>query len=113
MADRVMRGSRLGALSYETDRNHDLAARKIARYRTENGEEFDMPFAADADVPGSWLCRNGMEGALIEGGELAEPKKGKVPRTHWDMRRERRSIEELDELLNERLEIIKSRRRGS
>ena len=25
MADRVMRGSRLGAISYETDRNHDLA----------------------------------------------------------------------------------------
>jgi hypothetical protein len=29
------------------------------------------------------------------------------------MLRERRSIEELDELLKERLEIIKSRRRGS
>ncbi|MGH3554800.1 MAG: RNA polymerase-binding protein RbpA, partial [Mycobacterium sp.] len=27
MADRVMRGSRLGAVSYETDRNHDLAPR--------------------------------------------------------------------------------------
>jgi hypothetical protein len=54
MADRrVMRGSRLGALSYETDRNHDLAPRKAARYRTENGEEFDMPFAHDAEVPGA------------------------------------------------------------
>jgi RNA polymerase-binding protein len=37
MADRVMRGSRLGAVSYETDRNHNLAPRQIARYRTENG----------------------------------------------------------------------------
>ena len=27
MADRVLRGSRLGAVSYETDRNHDLAPR--------------------------------------------------------------------------------------
>ena len=113
IVDRVMRGSRFGVVSYETDRNHDLAARKIARYRTENGDEFDMPFAADAQVPGTWLCRNGMEGTLIEGGDLAEPKKVKVPRTHWDMLRERRSIEELEELLKERLEIIKSRRRGS
>ena len=114
MADRrVMRGSRLGALSYETDRNHDLAPRKAARYRTENGEEFDMPFAHDAEVPGTWLCRNGMEGALIEGGDLVEPKKVKGPRTPWDMLRERRSIEELEELLKERLEIIRSRRRGS
>jgi len=110
---RVMRGSRLGALSYGTNRNHDLAPRKAARYRTENGEEFEVPFADDAKVPGAWLCRNGMEGTLIEGGELAEPEKGKVPRTHWDMLRERRSIEELEELLKERLEIIKSRRRGS
>ena len=112
MADRVLRGSRLGAVSYETDRNHDLAPRQVARYRTENGEEFDVPFADDAEIPGTWLCRNGMEGTLIEGGELAEPEKGKVPRTHWDMLRERRSIEELEELLKERLEIIKSGRGG-
>ncbi|MEE6178930.1 RNA polymerase-binding protein RbpA [Mycobacterium sp. 050134] len=112
-ADHVMRGSRLGAVSYETARNHDLAPRQIARYRTENGDEFDMPFAADAEVPGTWLCRNGMEGTLIEGGDLAEPKKVKVPRTHWDMLRERRSIEELEELLKERLEIVRSRRCGS
>ena len=115
MADRHMRGSRLGAVSYETDRNHDLAPRQIARYRTENGEEFDIPLADDAEIPDTWGCRNGMEGRLIEGGDLAEPKKvtGKVPRTPWDMLRERRSIEQLEELLQERLEIIQSRRRGS
>jgi hypothetical protein len=100
-------------VSYETDRDHDLPARKVARYRTENGDEFDMPFAIDAEVPGTWLCRNGMEGTVIGGGDLAEPKKVKVPRTPWDMLRERRSIEELEELLKERLEIIKLRRRGS
>ena len=112
MADRAMRGSRLGFVSYETNRNHDLAPRQIARYRTENGDEFDVPFAHDAEVPGTWLCRNGLEGTLIEGGDPAEPKKVKVPRTPWEMLRERRSIEELDELLTERLEIIKSRRCG-
>ena len=111
MADRVMRGSRLGAVSYETDRTHNLAPRQIARYRTENGEEFDIPFADDAEIPDAWGCRNGMEGRLIEGGDdLAEPKKGKVPRTPWDMLRERRSIEQLEELLQERLETIRLRR---
>ena len=111
MADRVLRGSRLGAVSYETDRNHDLAPRQVARYRTDNGEEFDVPFADDAEIPGAWLCRNGMEGTLI--GDLSEPKKVKPLRTHWDMLRERRSIEELEELLKERLEFIKLRRRGN
>ena len=59
MADRrAMRGSRLGAVSYETDRTHNLAPRQIARYRTENGEEFEIPLADDAEIPGTWECRN-------------------------------------------------------
>jgi hypothetical protein len=98
MADRVLRGSRLGAVSYES-------------YRTDNGEIFEVPFADDAEIPGTWPCRNGMEGALIDG-DVPEPKKAKPPRTHWDMLLERRSVEELDELLKERLDIIKTRRRG-
>ena len=45
MADRVLRGSRLGAVSYETDRNHDLAPRQSMRYACPRGHEFDVPFA--------------------------------------------------------------------
>ena len=107
---RAKSGSRLGALSYETERNRELEPRQFARYRTVIGEEFDIPLAHDAEIPVTWECRNGMEGTLIEGGDLAEPKKVKVPRTPWDMLRERRSIEQLEELLQERLEVIKSRR---
>jgi len=40
-----------------------------------------------------------------------EAKPIKPPRTHWDMLRERRSIEELDELLEERINHLRSRRR--
>ncbi|BDH57556.1 RNA polymerase-binding protein RbpA [Tsukamurella sp. PLM1] len=109
MADRVLRGSRLGAVSYETDRDHDLAPRRIARYRTDNGEEFDVPFADDAEIPGTWLCKNGLEGTLIDG-VVAEEKKVKPPRTHWDMLLERRSEGELEELLKERLDLLKARR---
>ena len=36
-----------------------------------------------------------------------EPKEVKPPRTHWDMLRERRSIEELEDILAERLEEIR------
>ncbi|MBI3226424.1 MAG: RNA polymerase-binding protein RbpA [Mycolicibacterium cosmeticum] len=111
MSNRVMKGSRLGGVSYETDRDHNLAPRQLARYRTENGEEFDVPFADDADIPGTWACRNGLEGILING-EAPEQKPVKAARTHWDMLLERRSVEELDDLLKERLEVIKTRRRG-
>jgi hypothetical protein len=46
-----------------------------------------------------------------EGGDLVQEGQGAAQ--HWDVLRERRSIEELEELLNERLEILKSRRRAS
>lgn len=112
MADRVLRGSRLGSVSYETDRDHDLAPRHTARYRCENGEEFEVPFADDAEFPATWVGRNGLEGKLIEG-TAPEEKKSKPPRTHWDMLLERRSVDDLEELLKERLDLIRSRRRGS
>lgn len=111
MADRVLRGSRLGAVSYETDRDHDLAPRRKARYQTESGEVYEVPFADDAEIPGTWICKNGQEGTLIDG-PAVEEKKTKPPRTHWDMLLERRSLEELDDLLKERMDVLKKRRRS-
>ena len=68
-----------------------------------------VTLADDAEIPGTWLCRNGMEGTLIEG-DVPEPKKVKPPRTHWDMLLERRSIPELEELLEERLTLLRESR---
>ena len=59
MADRVLRGSRMGAVSYETDRDHDLAPRQMVKYRTEDGEIYEVPFADDAEIPEEWLCKMG------------------------------------------------------
>ena len=110
MADRVLRGSRMGAVSYETDSDHDLAPRQMVKYRTEDGEVYEVPFADDAEIPEEWLCKNGKWGTLVEG-EGVESKPVKPPRTHWDMLCERRSIEELDKLLEERIEHLRKRRR--
>lgn len=112
MADRVLRGSRMGAVSYETDRDHDLAPRQMVKYRTDSGEVFEVPFADDAEIPEKWLCKNGQTGTLMEG-EGVEAKPAKPARTHWDMLRERRSIEELDELLEERIDQLRKRRRAA
>lgn len=112
MADRVLRGSRMGAVSYETDRDHDLAPRQMVKYRTDAGEIYEVPFAEDAEIPGTWMCKNGQLGTLIEG-EGTEAKPVKPARTHWDMLRERRSLEELDVLLEERVEHLRKRRRNA
>ena len=109
MADRVLRGSRMGAVSYETDRDHDLAPRRMAKYQTPNGEVFEVPFADEAEIPEEWMCKNGQTGTLMEG-EGVESKPTKPPRTHWDMLLERRSIPELEELLEERLTLLRESR---
>lgn len=110
MADRVLRGSRLGAVSYETDRNHDLAPRRTVRYACPKDHEFEVPFSDDAEVPATWECRlHGTESEIVDG-EQQEQKKTKPARTHWDMLLERRTIGELEELLTERLAELKERR---
>ena len=73
-----------------------------------------MTFAADADIPEIWESpRSGQEGRLVaEDGSLVEMEQveTKAPRTHWDMLLERRTRAELEELLQERLTILRSRR---
>ena len=58
------------------------------------------------------MCKNGQLGTLVEG-EGVESKPVKPPRTHWDMLLERRSLEELDVLLEERIELLRKRRRSA
>lgn len=112
MGDRVLRGSRMGSVSYETDRDHDLAPRRLVRYRTDTGDIYEVPFADEAEIPSEWQCKDGKIGILMEG-EGAEAKPVKPARTHWDMLCERRSMEELDELLDSRVEELRRRRRNA
>ena len=54
MADRVMRGSRLGAVSYETDRNHSLAPRQSrgTAPRTARSSTYLSPTTPRSRAPG-------------------------------------------------------------
>jgi len=112
MAERTLRGSRLGSISYETDRNFEPVARVMARYECPNGHITTVPFADDAETPLTWECRYDGVNARLIGGEEPEAKKVKPPRTHWDMLMERRTIADLEEVLAERLEVLAARRGG-
>jgi hypothetical protein len=110
MGERMLRGSRLGAVSYESDRNTELAPRQTREYLCARGHQFEVPFAVDAEVPMTWECKfDGTVARLVDGSE-PEQKKAKPPRTHWDMLLERRSIAELEDILAERLEEVRARR---
>jgi len=109
MADRTLRGTRLSALSMETDANVVLSERRITTYVCPQGHRIELPFSVEADVPPVWECRCGLEAKLIDGPEV-EHKPVKAVRTHWDMLLERRSIPELEELLEERLNLLRASR---
>ena len=104
MADRVLRGSRLGAVSYESDRHIELAPRKTAEYECPKGHRFAVPLAVEAETPVTWECRSCGSSAVLAGGEAPAPKKVKPARTHMDMLMERRSTADLEEVLKEQLE---------
>jgi hypothetical protein len=108
MSERALRGTRLGATSYETDNGIDLAPRQDVEYGCPNGHRFEIPFAAEADVPPMWECRICGAQALRVDGVAPEEKPGKPTRTHWDMLMERRTMADLEEVLAERLEVLRT-----
>jgi hypothetical protein len=110
MAERALRGTRLGATSYENDRNTDLAPRQEVAFDCPKGHRFSVPFAAEAEVPSKWECRICGAIALTATGDQSAAAKVKPPRSHWDMLMERRSMADLEEVLAERLAIIRSQR---
>ena len=110
MAERALRGTRLGATSYENDRNTDLAPRQEIAFDCPKGHHFSVPFAAEAEVPATWECRVCGAVAFTSAADLPTPKKVKPPRSHWDMLRERRSIADLEQVLAERLALIRGER---
>lgn len=107
MADRALRGMKIGANSLENDVGVDLAPRIEAIYDCPDGRTIIIPFAADADVPPVWEAPGGGE-ALLRDATRPDPKPTKPVRTHWDMLLERRTEKELQELLDERLELLRS-----
>ena len=114
MADRSLRGMRLGSQSLQSEEGVEFASRRKSVYQTEDGTTFDVVFASDAEIPEVWSSpKTGQEGRLIgDDGALvqSEEVETKAPRTHWDMLLERRSRAELEELLQERLELLRARR---
>jgi DNA-directed RNA polymerase subunit RPC12/RpoP len=114
MADRSLRGIRLGAQSLQSEEGVALHERVQRTYTCGTcGRDTTLTFAADAEPPATWECRACGAGRLVgEDGELVplEETEGKAPRTDWDMLLERRTIPELEELLEERLAYVRARR---
>lgn len=114
MADRSLRGIRLGAQSLQSEEGVVFMERRETIYTCDTcGHATNLMFAADAEPPQTWECRAcGAEARLNLDGEAValDVADEKAVRTHWDMLLERRSRAELEELLEERLAFIRARR---
>ncbi|MCF2710199.1 MAG: RNA polymerase-binding protein RbpA [Schaalia hyovaginalis] len=104
MADRALRGMQIGSKSMESEDGVVFADRYTVKYACPNGHVFEMPLSVEATAPPTWECRCGTTAELVgEAPEDTETKPAKPVRTHWDMLCERRSLEELEVVLNEQL----------
>ncbi|MBV7363705.1 RNA polymerase-binding protein RbpA [Actinomycetaceae bacterium TAE3-ERU4] len=111
MADRVLRGMSIGANSLESEKGVVFVDRVEVRYECACGTIFSIPFSIEAEPPASWVCsRCGETANLVDSDNIEEESKGKTQRTHWDMLCERRTEEELEVLLQEQLEALRSGR---
>jgi Zn ribbon nucleic-acid-binding protein len=107
MAERTLRGARLGGQSFEDERGIEFAARQQVGYRCPQGHQFSITLSDEADIPAVWECTKcGAEALSTDGIEKVE-KVEKPARTHWDMLLERRSVDELEDILKERLALLR------
>ena len=121
-------GSNLGSISYENGDGPATAEVRHARYSCDAGHVTDVPFSAEAtDLPAVWDCSTCLRPAAADGlaADLRDaamtaagaprngngkPAGGKTP---WEHVRERRSIAELEVILDERLALLRGRLRAS
>jgi hypothetical protein len=109
MSDRSLRGMRLGAQSMETEAGVEPAPRQRVEYRCEDGEQVFVTFSSEAEIPATWVSKTGKEAVLVNG-EKPTDSNEKPVRTHWDMLLERRSVEELEQILKDRLNKLRASR---
>lgn len=109
----TMRGMRLGSQSLESDKGVELSARQLVEFKCPKGHEFSLAFAEGVELPLVWQCqrcqasaRRLEQGMLVNGEGIEEV----APRTHYEMVKERRSEQELEQLLEEMLVSMRKRR---
>jgi hypothetical protein len=116
MSQSSMRGMRLGSQSLESERNVSFEARTVHSYLCPQGHVSELKFSATAEVPETWECKSCARTAvLLIDGVPVEPigKDEKTPRSHWEMLLERRTVDELQILLDEQLVNLRARRESA
>lgn len=119
-------GSNLGGTSYEKGDGPSVADVRQARYVCPLQHLTEVPFSAEAeDLPAIWDCAECGLGAVADGldpdladkareqVELAARGGKPVAKTPWQHLMERRTVPELEAILEERLALLRGRLKAS
>ena len=104
----TLKASGLGSKSFEQVRESALSPRRELDFDCPANHHFSITFSDEAQLPTAWECPTCWLASVRTDGVHAVAPVAKVVRTHWDIVRERRSGAELEELLAERLALLKS-----
>ena len=104
----TLKASGLWSKSFEGDEGVALSPRLEVGFDCPAQHRFFIVFSDEALLPTAWDCPRCGATSVRTDGVVAEAKDVKPTRTHWDMLRERRSVAELEEILSERLALLKT-----
>ncbi len=119
----ALRGYGMSVRSFETDENVVGVDARPEQYHCPAGHVLTLNFAAEADeIPPVWDCpkcgrtahrdETAARRASATDGDLSvptpSPRTMVASKTHWDMLMERRTMVDLEALLTERLEHVRS-----
>ncbi|MDR0959917.1 MAG: RNA polymerase-binding protein RbpA [Propionibacteriaceae bacterium] len=92
-----------------TDRDETAAPDRVTlSFACEHGHTFDLTFSSEAELPAQWDCPHcGKMADRTDGTPHPDEAPAKPVRNAWDRLRERRSIDDLDALLSERIEEMR------
>ncbi len=111
MSNKRMQGTRLGSISSETEDGVEFVERHNVTFRTADGEEFVVTFMAGVELPYDWRSprssnigrRLDAKGKPIQGDDPNAPAPVAPTVTHWEQLMKRRTIEELEVILHDRI----------
>ena len=116
MSNKRMQGTRLGSISSESEEGVDFVDRHDVTFRTSDGEEFVVTFMTGVDLPYDWRSprssnigrRLDAKGKPIQGDDPNAPAPAAPTVTHWEQLMKRRTIEELEVILQERITAMRA-----
>ena len=116
MSEKRLRGTRLGAMSFESEEGVEFVSTQSVTFRTDDGEEFQVTFMEGVELPFNWISpRTSKSGRRLHA--KGKPADGVAPNaptppaptvTHWEQLMKRRTIEELEVILAERREEMRA-----